>query len=290
MIGVIGLGAMGAPMARNLLNAGKQVIVYDIRAEAVAGFAGTGAELATTVSDVARAAELVVTMVNDDSALRSVVFGEDGLSAGGMRDRVLVDLSSTSVALTNEIMTWSADAGCSYLDGAVIGGGAPAAQRGESPIVIAGESGPAEAVVQELACLGSWSYMGAVGNAKVTKIINNWLVGAMTASNGEALALGLAEGIELSTLYTSLLDGSAESTVLRSYIGSYLESGDYGAGLISIPMMEKDLALAISLGDQVAAPVISAEVAREVYRLAGAIVGRERPFPAVGELFTSLNK
>lgn len=284
MIGIIGLGAMGMPMARNLLKGGEQVIALDVRDAVVAEIEREGAQRATSPRDLADKSDLVITMVNDDAALVSVVFSPDGLAEA--RPVRLVDTSSTSVGLTQELGQWAEGKGGTYLDGAVIGGGAAAADRGESPFVIAGDRTAAEEVMTRLAPLGSWSYMGALGNAKITKILNNWLVGAMTVSNAEAMALGVASGVNAETLLGALADGSAESTVLRSYLGSYLKDGVYGQGLIPIPMMEKDLRLATELADAVSAPAFGAEISRDIYRMAATRIGRDAMFPAAGELFT----
>ena len=286
---MIGLGAMGTPMVKNLMAAGKAVYIFDIRQEAVNRLASEGAAAASSPRDLARGCELLVTMVTDDSALRDVYFGNEGILESDVAGGTFVDLSSTSVELSRELATVIRARGGIYLDGAVIGGGVAAARRGESPLVIAGAREPADWVVDALDSLGSWSYMGDLGAAKTTKVINNWLVGAMTASNGEALAIGMAHGVELQTLFDSLCTGSGESTVLDSYVGSYLETGEYGVGLIPFAMMEKDLSLACSLGDDLNAPALSAELGRQLYRLASVVLG-EKAFPAISEFFVRVSR
>ena len=283
-IGTVGLGAMGAPMTRNLAVAGDEVYCYDIDSAKSAAVAGGAIRAVDSVATMAATCDLVVIMITNDNALREVVFGPKGYLAGKPKG-CAVDLSTTSVTLARKCETAVAAAGATFLDGAVIGGGAPAAKAGKSPIVVSGDTVAYERIKDKLARLGSCDFVGACGNAKIVKTINNMLVGIITASNAEALALGIAAGMNLNSLVEGLEMGSGGSIVLKSYMRKYANEGIYGDGLIGNELMAKDMTLACDLGEMTHLPVLFAELARQFYMLAGKSVGQEKMFPSVFDLF-----
>jgi 3-hydroxyisobutyrate dehydrogenase-like beta-hydroxyacid dehydrogenase len=283
-IGTVGLGAMGAPMTRNLAVDGDEVICFDLDKTKIQSLLGKDIKAAPDVASIASQCELVVLMITDDEALRSIVFGDHGILSVPFKGCV-VDLSTTSVALARECECAVASHGGIFLDGAVIGGGAPAAKAGKSPIVISGHEASFDRFRSRLARLGNCDFVGQPGNAKIVKVINNMLVGIFTAANAEALSLGMAAGLDLKSLVFGLEGGSGESVVLKSYMGKYAKEGIYGDGLIGHSLMAKDLTLACELGNMTASPVIFAEIARQFYVWAGAALGQEKMFPSVFELF-----
>lgn len=283
-IGTVGLGAMGAPMTRNLAVAGDQVHCYDLDPRKIDAVCGRDIHAAKSVAEIAQTCELIVVMISDDPALREVVFGPRGILAATFEGCV-VDLSTTSLALARECERAVSGAGGTFLDGAVIGGGAPAAKAGKSPIVVSGRRDVFDKYRDKLARLGTCDFVGACGNAKIVKIINNMLVGIITASNAEALALGLAAGMDLKTLVAGLGNGSGSSVVLKSYMGKYVDEGIYGDGLIGHKLMAKDLTLACELGNMTASPVLYAELARQFYMWSGRALGDDKMFPSIFELF-----
>lgn len=283
-IGTVGLGAMGAPMTRNLAVNGDDVFCYDVDPAKSAALAGGAIHAARDVAELGATCDLVVIMITNDNALREVVFGKRGLLAGGFKG-CAIDLSTTSVGLARECETAIAATGAIFLDGAVIGGGAPAAKAGKSPIVVSGNQQAFDTFKDRLVRLGTCDFVGACGNAKIVKTINNMLVGIITASNAEALALGMAAGMDLKNLVEGLESGSGGSVVLKSYMGKYANEGVYGDGLIGNELMAKDMTLACDLGKMTDSPVLYAELARQFYMLAGKSVGQTKMFPSVFELF-----
>jgi 3-hydroxyisobutyrate dehydrogenase-like beta-hydroxyacid dehydrogenase len=275
---------MGAPMTRNLAVDGDEIICFDLDRQKVESLVGMHIKAAPDVASLASQCELLVLMITDDDALRSVVFGDRGILSAPFRGCV-VDLSTTSVALARECERAIASHGAVFLDGAVIGGGAPAAKAGKSPIVISGQEASFERFKSKLARLGTCDFVGEPGNAKIVKVINNMLVGIFTAANAEALSLGMAAGLDLKSLVAGLEGGSGESVVLKSYMGKYAKEGIYGDGLIGHSLMAKDLTLACELGGMTSSPVMFAEIARQFYVWAGAALGEEKMFPSVFELF-----
>lgn len=286
-IGTVGLGAMGAPMTRNLATRGDEVYCFDLDSKKIDAVCGPAIRPANNVAALARECELIVLMISDDRALREVVFGATGILSVQSFRGCVIDLSTTSLALARECEHAIAAADAVFLDGAVIGGGAPAAKAGKSPIVVSGDANTFEKYKDRLARLGTCDFVGASGNAKIVKIINNLLVGIITVANAEALSLGMSAGMDLKALVAGLEDGSGASTVLKSYMGKYANEGIYGDGLIGHKLMAKDLTLACDLGKMTASPVLFAELARQFYMLGGKALGDNKMFPSVFELFAT---
>ena len=287
LIGVVGLGAMGAPMARNLAADGDRVLAYDIDPGRVGASASGVVTAARNIAEMAARCELIVTMVWDDNALRDVVFGKDGLLSAESFTGCVVDLSTTSMEIALELGAALARRGAVFLDGAVIGGGVPGARAGASPIVISGDESMFAKYLPQLGRLGPCDFVGGQGNAKVTKIINNLLVGVMTAANAEALSLAVAAGLKLSDVVSWLSNGAGRSNVLQSYMGRYVREGTYGEGLIGHGLMVKDVSLACSLADRARFPALLSELTRQVYVACGQAQGIGAAFPSVFDYFNS---
>jgi 3-hydroxyisobutyrate dehydrogenase len=284
-VGVVGLGSMGAPMARNLLAGGHRVVGYDIDPAALTALHGPGFMAADSVAAMAERCEIVLTMVWDDAALRDVVFGVDGVLAATGPSACLVDLSTTSLELALEVAAALASRAGTFLDAAVIGGGAAAARSATSPIVVSGDQAAYTRFGEVFAALGRCAYVGASGNAKIMKIVNNLLVGVITAANAEVLALGVAAGFALEDLVGWLVAGSATSTVLESYMGRFVREGIYGDGLIGHELMAKDMSLACRLADRARSPALLSEIARQLYFAGSDALGARAPFPSLYEYF-----
>lgn len=287
-IGAIGLGSMGKPMSVNLANDGDHVYGFDVNPEAGRQIASDTLTIVDSVAAVGAACELVVTMVPDDDALREVVFGAGGLLDGCNFAGCLVDLSTTSVAIALEIGEALEAVGGTFLDAAVIGGSVEAARLGRSPIVVGGDKATLEHYRQPLERLGDWDYVGELGTGKTLKLLNNMLVGIFTASNAEALSLGMNAGLDLPTMVEHLGSGSGSSTVLKSYMGRYVSEGIYGSGLIGHNLIMKDLRLACELADATDTPGMLLETARQTYAACAMSLGPSRQFPSVFDYYRAL--
>jgi 3-hydroxyisobutyrate dehydrogenase-like beta-hydroxyacid dehydrogenase len=152
-------------------------------------------------------------------------------------------------------------------------------------MVASGDRGEFERLRHVLSPLGHCDYVGPLGSAKTVKIINNFLVGIVTASNAEALSLGEALGLDLAELVGWLRDGPATSRVLESYMGRFVADGRYGDGLIGHPLMAKDLRLAAELAEALGCAMAFPRPGEQVYLDCGRRLGADAPFPSVFEHF-----
>jgi 3-hydroxyisobutyrate dehydrogenase-like beta-hydroxyacid dehydrogenase len=282
-IGIVGLGGMGRPMARNLAAAGHIVYGYDISAAALDAAAREGVTPLGKPAAIGQACDLVLTMVWDDAALRDVLFGPHGLLADSRIPSCTIDLSTTSVALAHEAGARFAARNAAFLDGAVIGGGVAAVKAARSPIVVGGDRASFDRWRAVLERLGTCDHVGPLGSAKALKLVNNLLVGVLTAANAEALSLGVSLGASLPDLVGALCRGPAWSHVLESYMGRYVETGTYGEGLIGHDLMAKDLRLAAELAESLECETAYPRLAQQLYLEFGRSLGAARAFPSAFE-------
>jgi 3-hydroxyisobutyrate dehydrogenase len=175
--------------------------------------------------------------------------------------------------------------GGTFLDGAVIGGGVAAIKAGKSPIVLAGDRAAYERYLPVLAALGTCDYVGSQGKAKAVKIINNFVVGIVTAANAEALSLGVAMGLDVADLVGWLRQGPGAARVLESYMGRYVKEGVYGEGLIGHRLMAKDLQLAAELAESLGCAVLYPRFGQQMYLAFARTLGSDRPFPSAFDYF-----
>lgn len=215
-IGFIGLGIMGKPMAKNLLKAGYDLIVYDLNRDAVAEVAACGAQAGANIREVAAAADRLITMVPNSPQVRQVLLEEGGAIETLRPGTVVMDCSSISPIASREIAAALAEKGIEMLD-APVSGGEPKAIDGTLAFMVGGK----EQIFRD--CKGILEKMGSsvvlcgdVGAGNVTKLCNQIIVAVNIAGLAEALMLGQLAGVEPDKVYNAIKGGLAGSTVMNA--------------------------------------------------------------------------
>ena len=219
IVGLIGLGLMGAGYARRLRATGHRVIGFDVSPERVAAAASLGVENGATPADVADRSDVVLACVTTTAALADVVEGPQGLlAAGNVRGKVFVDLSTTEIETSRRLEGLLAARGMSMVDAPVSGG--PGAAEGGTLAIMAGGSDEAIAQVASLmAHLGTFTHMGAAGAGQATKLVNQTLVLTNFCVIAEALRLAETYGIDATRIPQALGSGYAGSNLLPVLLG-----------------------------------------------------------------------
>ncbi len=213
-IGFIGLGIMGKPMCRNLLKAGYELTVFSRAAANVEAVTGHGAQYAPSPAEVAKASELVITMLPDSPQVREVVLGENGVLHGASPGLYVVDMSSIAPLASREIGAELAKAGVRFLD-APVSGGEPKAVDGTLTVMAGGDAADFEAVKPVLSAMAvSVTRVGEVGAGGVAKLANQIVVALNIAAMSEAFVLAAKAGVEPELVYQAIRGGLAGSTVL----------------------------------------------------------------------------
>lgn len=240
-LGFIGLGAMGAPMALNLVRAGHTVTVHRLTA-CTAHLASAGARPAGSAREVAEQAEIVITMLPDTPDVVSVLLGPDGVLAGLRPGSVVMDMSSISPVETRSLAERVHAAGSSYVD-APVSGGDVGARDGTLTIFVGGEGETVERVRPLLEVMGTTiTHMGGVGAGQTTKVANQIIVALTIEAVAEGLAMADAAGIDLPTVRAALSGGFASSRVLELH-GQRMIGEDFEPGF-RLRLHRKDLHLA----------------------------------------------
>jgi len=217
-LGFIGLGIMGKPMAKNLINAGYNLVVLDVVKGPVEELVAMGAEAAGSPSEVAAKVKKIITMLPDGPDVEKVVLGENGIIEQAGSDTALIDMSSISPPITKKIASALAEKGARALD-APVSGGEPGAIAGQLAIMVGGpedlfnEMKPAFDVVGKSAVL-----VGDTGAGQTTKLVNQILVGIHIEAMGEAFLLATKAGVDQMKVYEAIKGGLAGSNVLNAKV------------------------------------------------------------------------
>ena len=242
---------MGMPMARNLLQAGFHVTGWARREETAARASEAGVQMRDNLHGVASGADFLVTMVTTSSDVEGVVLGPRGLLAGARPGSVLVDMSTIAPATSRSLAEECAVRGVGFLD-APVSGGSFGADAGTLSIMAGGERDVFERALPLFAAMGRPDrcfHTGPAGSGEVVKLVNNMLVGSISAATVEALLLGVRAGVPLRTLVDVVSVSSGGSTQLDGQLKLQALAGNFEPGF-STDLLVKDLGLAMDLAGE----------------------------------------
>lgn len=280
-IGFIGLGAMGGPMAKNLIKKGFALTVFDILPERVEPLKGMGAEGAESCREVAEKCPVVILMLPASLHVREAVLGKKGVGEGVGRGSVLIDMSTIDPITTREIATVLGEKGAEMMD-APVARGVPAALAGTLVIYAGGKKEVFDRYKHILATLGTEIYhVGEIGSGEVVKIVNNLMVAVTTCALAEAMVLGVKSGVNPDILFEALSSGSGNSFVLQNHYKNNVMQGKFEEGVFPVDYMLKDLDLALSTGNKLRVPLHFAALSAQQYISAGASGEGKKYHPAV---------
>jgi 2-hydroxy-3-oxopropionate reductase len=253
VIGFIGLGIMGKPMARNLLKAGYSLVVHSRSRPPIDELAKEGAQVAASAEEVTKRAEVVITMLPDSPDVELVYAGEKGVFAGAKRGTLLIDMSSISPVVARKLAADAEKRGCDMIDAPVSGGEAGAIGASLS-IMIGGKNAAVERAMPIFQALGkNIVHVGDAGAGQVAKAANQVVVGITIAAVSEALVLAAKAGVDPAKVRQVLLGGFAQSKILEAHGQKMLER-NFKPGF-RIRLHEKDLKIALATGSEYGVPL-----------------------------------
>jgi 2-hydroxy-3-oxopropionate reductase len=280
-IGFIGLGAMGLPMAQNLLSKGYKLTAYDIASQRLEAAVKQGAEAAESAKEAAKRSEVIITMLPSSPQVREVILGIEGVIEGIASGSIVIDMSTIDPVTTREIAERLSDKSVKMLD-APVARGVPAAKAGTLAIFVGGEKGAYEKCKEILLAMGTdIHYVGGSGTGVTVKITNNLIVATTMCSVAEALVLAVKAGVEPDVLFKALSTGSANSFVLQNHVKNFVLKGKFEKGVFPVDYIIKDLGLALATGAKYHVPMYFGSLAGQAYELARAAGYNERYYPVV---------
>ena len=281
-LGFIGLGAMGAPMASNLLEAGHELAVWNRSPERVDPLVEAGARRADSPADAASGTRATILMVTNAEAVQEVLFGKKGVVRGLPAGAAVINMGTIGAVATTRIGKTLGDLGFRMLD-APVAGSTPVAEAGELDIMVGGDEQTFEEFEPVLTAMGEKvSHIGGVGSGARMKLINNLIMGSNMAALSEGLALGEAAGIPVEKQLEVLLAGGATSGVAQRKSGN-LVSGSYEPQF-KLSHELKDLYYALELGRDLEDPLPITALVSQIYN-AGMREHAEDDMSAVAEVY-----
>ena len=274
-LGYLGLGLMGIPMTRRLLDAGHDVTIWNRSSGKAAALVEAGAKYAATPRDVAASAGIIFMCLTDASAVEHVVFGPDGVAAADGAAKLVVDFSSIHPDAARAIAArLKAANGMGWID-APVSGGTRGAEEGTLAVMAGGDAADIERVrpyVLEMA--RRLTHMGPTGAGQTTKLCNQVIAGCTMVVLAEATRLASNAGIDATRLPEALAGGFADSIPLQLFVPR-MAQGIHSPPLGHIASILKDLDTVVDVAHDTSTPVPMTALAAQLFRMAKAARGAD---------------
>ena len=265
-IGFIGLGIMGAPMARNLMAAGYSLKVYN-RSDRprVQEVVDAGGERVATPEEAARGSQVVITIVTDTPDVEDVILGENGAIAGVEEGATVIDMSTVSPRVTREIAAALKEKGVDMLD-APVSGGDVGAQQGTLSIMVGGDQQVFDECLPVFEAMGkNINLIGGNGAGQVTKLCNQIGVSVANLAMAEALMLAAASDLDVGKVVDAISGGAAGSWQLTN-LGPRVLQGDFDPGFM-VRLQQKDLKLVLESANDVKLALPAVSIAHQYFNI-----------------------
>lgn len=264
-LGYIGLGNMGGALARRLLRQ-HRMRVFDLRPEVVARFAELGAVPAQDAQSVARESDLVMTCLPTSQEVRDVLFGAGGAAAVLQPGQLWADMTTGDPGETREMAARLKEKGADMID-APVSGGVVGADNGTIAIMVGAPSELFDKVRPVFEAISpNIFHTGAVGTGHTMKLVNNVIAAGIRAVTFEAVTMGAKNGLSLETMARVLPKASGRSSTAEQALPK-LRQNDFSVSF-TLGLMHKDVRLAAKLGGDSGAPMVLANVVRELFQTA----------------------
>jgi 2-hydroxy-3-oxopropionate reductase len=245
-VGFVGLGIMGKPMAKNLMDAGYDLTVHNRSPQKAQELGEQGATVAESPKEIARNSDIIVTMLPGPPEVREIVAGEGGLLENSREGSLIVDMSTSSPVLARELARYAGERGVGMLD-APVSGGDVGAIEGTLSVMVGGEEADFERARPLFGAMGETvTHVGPTGAGQVTKAANQVVVALVIEAVSEALVLGSAGGVAPEKILEVLSGGLAANKVMEVKREKFL-SHKFDPGFRS-ELHHKDLGIALAAG------------------------------------------
>jgi hypothetical protein len=278
-LGFIGLGNMGAHMARRLLEAGHRVVVYDTRQEAIGDLAARGAIAARSPAEVADAAEMVMASLPTPDVVLKVATGPDGVIEG-KRVRRFVDLSTTGAMMAQRIFKLLSARGVVQIDSPV-SGGVRGAEKGTLAVMVSGPLAEIAAIEPVLAVIGKIFILGErPGAGQTMKLVNNVLSATAMTATAEAMVTGMKAGLDPRLMLDVINAGTGRNTATEDKFAKAVLPGTFDLGFTAGLMM-KDVNLFLAEREALGVPTDVIDAVARLLKLTCDEVGPDADISAV---------
>jgi 3-hydroxyisobutyrate dehydrogenase-like beta-hydroxyacid dehydrogenase len=282
VIGFVGLGQMGRPMATRLLAAGHRLVVHDRVPEALAALVALGAEAAASPREVGDRTDVVLVSLPTPAIVRDVAIGPGGVLEG-QRARVLVDFSTTGPRVASEMAAAFAEAGRAVLD-APVSGGKSGATAGTLAVMVSGPRAEFEALEAVLRVMGKPFFCGeSPGAAQVMKLCNNLLAASALVVSSEAIAMGVKAGLDPALMCEVINASSGRNSATQDKFPRAIIPRGFDFGFAT-GLSHKDVRLCVDEAEAMGVPMVVGSAVRQMLAVTSAQFGPESDFTSVAKV------
>ena len=282
-VGFIGLGAMGGPMARNLIAAGAPLVVHDIDA---AKTASLNAEVAGSAREVAAKVQRTIVIVETTEQVQAVIAGPDGLVEGARSGHIVICMATIDPFAARALAEDLARRGIAMID-APVSGGTGRAQSGDLSVIVGGDEAVVDKCRDLFDVMGSRTFhVGPLGNGLAMKLVNNMLVQVNTVAVAEAMVLGVKAGLDPQMIYDVVRVSTGASAAWEMRVPRILQGDFVPGGTIDISYKDQELETAFA--KRLGVPLLLANLSQQVYQMARAQGLNKQDGAAVVKVFEQM--
>ena len=283
VLGFIGVGRMGGPMASRLLDAGHQLCIYDVSAEATAPFAARGATLAASPAEVASQVEIVLVSLPTPDIVRTVALGGNAGIINGSKVRLMIDLSTTGPGVATEVAGQLAERRIGWVD-APVSGGVTGARAGTLAVMVSCPKPVFGEIEPVLRTFGKIFFTGEKpGLAQSAKLANNLLAATALVATSEAMAMGVKAGLDPRVLLDIINASSGRNSATQDKFPRAILPGTFDFGFAT-GLSYKDVRLCIEEAEAMGIPMVVGAAVREMLAITRARFGADSDFTHVAKL------
>ena len=282
VLGFVGVGRMGGPMANRLLDAGHALCVFDTNAEAVKSLAERGARVAASAEEVASSSDMVFISLPTPPIVQAVSLGERGILKGS-RLTTLIDLSTTGPTVAAVIAKSAAERGVAWVDSPV-SGGVGGATKGTLAVMVSCAKSTFPVVDPVLKTFGKTFYVGEKpGLAQIAKLANNLLAAAAIVLSSEAVAMGVKAGLDAKTLIDIINAGSGRNSATQDKFPKSVITRTFDFGF-STGLSYKDVRLCLDEAEALGVPMVAGAAVRQMLAITNAKFGPDSDFTSIAKV------
>ena len=284
MLGFVGLGNMGQPMALNLVKKGSEVVAFDLRRECIEPLVTAGAHAAASVAEVARQSDIILMSLPSPNSSWAVFWGKVGLVANAHPGTIIIELSTISPSQARSMAGQANAAGMSLLD-AVSRAASTSAIRGKLTIMVGGSPEVFQKAQPFLEAIGeNIYYVGPSGTGMVVKLVNNAIAHVNVVAAIEGMALGVKAGVSAETLAEIIRKGTGRSYQFESRVAERLLKRNLQAGM-KLELTYKDSRLACEMANELGVPLFVTTAAHSVFQYGMSLGLQESDYVAIAQIW-----
>lgn len=278
-LGFVGVGKMGARMARRLIDAGYQMSIYDLAESAMEPLVKAGAARAESPAEVASAADIVFASVPTPPVVHAVALGPMGVLEG-KRAKIFIDTSTTGATVAKQVADGLATKGITAVD-APVSGGIKGAEKGTLAVMLSCPENVLGTVKPVLEVLGKVFVVGTqAGQGQTMKLLNNLLSATAMAITSEAMAMGVKAGLDPSLIIDVFNAGTARNSATQDKVKQHVISRTFSYGF-GIGLLNKDIRLCMGEADALGVPMVVGSAVRQLLSIATASEGSDADMTAM---------